>query len=150
VIRHDLSHWPLVISMGQGNSSLTEVETFHQEWNRWLAREEPFATLRLFVDMDSTVQPPGASVFVKQWLQIHSEAVRANVMGMAMVVCASEYPRFAKRNAEKLFGVPAAVFDELPAALDWLHERVYAPRGLRFDADAVAVSITAMCMPIPL
>jgi len=48
------------------------VEAFHQEWNRWLARGEPFATLRLFVDTDSTVQPPGAPVFVKQWLQTHS------------------------------------------------------------------------------
>jgi len=150
MIRHDLSHWPLVISVSQDTPSLTEIEAFHQEWNRWLARGEPFATLRLFVDAGSVVQPPGAPALAKQWLQTHSDAVRANVMGMATVVCASEYPRFAKMNAEKLFGVPAAVFDELSAALDWLHERVYAPRELQLNADVIALSITAMCMPPPL
>jgi len=141
MIRYDLSHWPLVISVAQGSATLAEIEAFHQEWNGWLARGEPFATLRLFVDTEALAHPPGSSVLAKQWLQTHSAAIRAQVMGMATVVPASEYARISKMNAEKLFGVPAAAFTEVPAALNWLHERVYAPRGLRFDADTVAGSM---------
>jgi len=144
MIRHDLSHWPLVISVAQGTSSLPDVETFQQEWSRWLVRGEPFATLRLFVDAEALVHPPGSAPLAKQWLQAHAQAVRERVMGMATVVPASEHARLSKMNAEKLFGVPAKIFSDVTAALDWLHERIYVPRNYSYDATAITGTITAL------
>jgi|GEM_PF-4497034 len=48
-------------------------------------------------------------------------------------------------NAEKLFGVPAATFADVPAALRWLQERVYTPRDLMLDAAAISATIEAFC-----
>jgi len=144
MIRHDLSHWPLVISLAQGAPSLAEIEAFHQQWNHWLARGEPFATLRVFMDAGAMAHPPGSSVLAKQWLQTHRQRIRQQVRGMVSVVPASEYPRMSRMNAEKLFGIPAAMFSELPAALDWLHERVYMPGELACDRFTIMETLASL------
>lgn len=143
MVRHDLSHWPLVISVACGLSTLEEMDAFTQEWNRWLDRGEPFASLRVFADAPSLVHPEGSAQKAKQWLQDKGPAIRAQVIGMANVVPASDYERMRKMNVEKLFGVPAGTFQDVPSALSWLRESVFAPRGLPFDEQAVAASIEA-------
>lgn len=141
---NDLTHWPLVITVAQGAPSLPETEAFIQDWNRWLARGEPFATLRVFVDAQALTQPPGSPQLVKQWLQEKNLDVRAQVKGMATVVPPSEYERLSKMNAEKLFGVPAATFSDLAASLEWMRKRVYVPRGLRLDVEGVTATVQAL------
>jgi hypothetical protein len=143
MIHHDLSHWPLVISIAAGPSTLADMEAFTREWDRWLTRGEPFASLRVFADQASLAHPEGSAQKAKQWLQDKGQAIRAQVIGMANVVPASDYERMRKMNVEKLFGVPADTFQDVPSALSWLRERVFTPRKLPFDEQAVAAGIEA-------
>lgn len=122
--KHDLSQLPLVITVDQGLGTLEDLQVFIQDWDKWLKSGESFATLRIFADSDSLVHPEGSGPVVKRWFQNTSEAIRQKVLGMATVVPASEYARMSKMNAEKLFGVPAATFADIPSALAWLKERV--------------------------
>jgi len=141
IIHNDLTHWPLVISIARGTPTMEEVAQFQQAWSGWLARGEPFATLRLFLDSQTLEHPPGSAASVKQWLQIHALAIKERVMGMATIVPESELARVSKMNAEKLFGVPADSFSDVAVALTWLHERVYTPRGLVLDVVGVGRTI---------
>ncbi|MPS30610.1 hypothetical protein [Pigmentiphaga sp.] len=136
---HDLAHWPLVVSVSTGAPTLADTQAFSQAWDEWLAREQPFASLRVFADAASLTHPPGAAQHVKQWFGRQAPAIRDQVMGMANVVPPEEFERVSRMNIEKLFGVPAATFADLPSALAWLRDRVFAPRGLPFD-EAVATA----------
>jgi len=146
-MQHDLSHWPLVITVAAKSSTLTEMEAFLQTWEQWLAGGELFAMLRVFTHSESLTHPPGSPPLAKQWLQQQGEAIRQQVMGMATVVPLVDYERLRKMNAEKLFGVPAATFADVPAALRWMKERVYAPRDLMLDAAAISATIETLVNP---
>src|SRR5690606_9514061 len=98
MIHHDLSHWPLVVTVASGASSLEELRGFTQEWSSWLGRGERFATLRVFADSDSLVHPEGSAQEVKQWFQTSREAIREQVLGMATVVPPMELDRVRKMN----------------------------------------------------
>jgi len=143
-MHHDLSHWPLVVTVASKASTLAEMEAFLQTWEQWLAGDERFALLRVFTHSESLTHPPGSAPLTKQWLQQQGEAIRQRVMGMATVVPPVDYERLCKMNAEKLFGVPAATFADVPAALRWMKERVYAPHGLMLDAAAVSATIESL------
>jgi len=143
-MHHDLSHWPLVITVASKASTLAEMEAFLQTWEQWLAGDELFALLRVFTRSESLTHPPGSAPLVKQWLQKQGEAIRQRVMGMATVVPPADYERLRKMNAEKLFGVPAATFADVPAALRWMKERVYEPRNLMLDAAAINATIETL------
>lgn len=147
MIRHDLSHWPLVLTVAQGPSSLPEMQRFIDDWANWLARGMPFATLRVFADSPSLEFPTGSGSLAKEWLKQQGGAIRRQVMGMATVVPASEYERLRKMNAEKLFGVPASTFADLPAAIDWLQEHVYSPHNLSFDGPALSAAVQTLIAP---
>lgn len=143
MIRNDLSHWPLVISVASGPTSLEELTSFTEDWGRWLTHGERFATLRIFADTESLVHPEGSAKKGKQWLQEQGEAIRQQVSGMATVVPASEYERMRKMNVEKLYGVPAATFADVPSALAWLDERVFTPQDIRFEQATIAAAVDA-------
>jgi len=144
MMRHDLSHWPLVISVASTSSTLAEMEAFTKAWEQWMARGESFATLRVFTHSEALTHPPGSAAQAKQWLQQQGETIRQHVMGMATVVPPGDYERLRKMNAEKLFGVPAATFADLPAALEWLTTHVYAPRGLKLDTVRISTTIETL------
>jgi len=139
--RHDLTHWPLVITLEQGRSSLDDTRALLDGWNHWLARGAPFATLRMFTGAELLLPPPGAPQLLKQWLQQQSEAIRQYCAGMATVVPISALARVRKMNAEKLFRVPAASFDKPRHALDWLRETVFRPRGWTLEIQAIGKTI---------
>lgn len=141
MIHHELSQWPLVISVSAGLQTLEDMRAFTDDWNRWLDRGEPFASLRVFADADALVHPEGSAQSAKQWLQERGADIRSHMMGMASVVPADQYEKMRKMNVEKLFGVPASTFADADDALVWLGERVMEPRGLRFDLAAVRAAI---------
>ncbi|SHH81704.1 hypothetical protein [Pollutimonas bauzanensis] len=145
---HDLSHWPLVVSVASGLSTLEDMQAFTDEWNRWLERGEPFASLRVFADADALVHPAGAAQAAKLWLHERGPAIRAQVMGMASVVPIDHYEKMRKMNVEKLFGVPADTFAQPEDALTWLQATVYTPRGLVLDQPSVLRSLAAQ-MKVP-
>jgi hypothetical protein len=138
---HELSQWPLVISVSAGLQTLEGMQAFTEDWNRWLDRGEPFASLRVFADADALVHPEGSAQSARQWLQERGADIRSHMMGMASVVPADQYEKMRKMNVEKLFGVPASIFADADDALVWLGERVMAPRGLPFDLAAVRAAI---------
>ncbi|SFP56850.1 hypothetical protein [Variovorax sp. 770b2] len=144
MIRHELSQWPLVISISSGLQTLESMDAFTEDWNRWLDRGEPFVSLRVFADADALVHPEGSAQRAKQWLQARGEDIRRHMMGMASVVPAAQYEKISKMNVQKLFGVPASTFVATDDALTWLGESVLAPRGLRLDAAAVRAAIGAV------
>ncbi|MFT3721854.1 hypothetical protein [Pseudorhodoferax sp.] len=136
MIRHDLSHWPLVLSVARGPSTLAEHDAFLAEWNHWLDRGERFATLRVFADAAALAHPDGAARGAKAWLQANAGRLQAQVTAMATVVPPEQLAPVRRMNAEKLFGVPAQAFGGIDDALDWL-ERVAAPASTwRRDAAA--------------
>lgn len=138
---HDLGHWPLVVSVSAGAPTLADTQDFSLAWDDWLARGQAFASLRVFTDAASLTHPPGAAQHVKQWFGRQGQAIREQVMGMASVVPPEEFERVSRMNVEKLFGVPAAIFADLPSALAWLRDRVFTPRGLPFDEAAVVAAV---------
>lgn len=143
MIHHDLSHWPLVVSVSSGLATLDDMNAFTAEWNRWLARDVPFATLRVFADADALIHPEGSAQNAKKWLQEQGAAIRRQVIGMVNVVPSAEYERMRKMNVEKLFGVPALTAQDMPSAIAWLRDQVFAPRGLHLDEAAVLATVAA-------
>lgn len=141
MVRHELSQWPLVISVSTGLQTLESMQAFTEDWNRWLDRGEPFVSLRVFADADALVHPEGSAQRAKQWLQARGADIRRHMMGMASVVPADQFEKISKMNVEKLFGIPASTFARTDEALAWLRERVLAPRGLVLDAAAVRAAI---------
>jgi hypothetical protein len=142
MIRHDLACWPAVVTVARGAMTLEEQIGFLGDWNRWLDRGEPFATLRLFADEQSLVHPEGGAREARNWLQANAARLRAQVRGMATIVPASHLERISRMDAERLFGVPARSFGEVEAALDWMDETLRKP--LAFDRARVRAALTAL------
>ncbi|NLR97627.1 hypothetical protein HGP17_12480 [Rhizobium sp. P38BS-XIX] len=146
MIRHDLSHWPFVLSAAQGAMSLDEQLDFLSDWTAWLDRGETFATLRVFTDSDALRRPEGSAREAKAWLQSNGERIRQLVIGMATVVPSSALEEMSRMNAEKLFGVPAQMFDDVNEATMWLAS-LSATLGRPMEMGNVLRSMNAMCRP---
>jgi len=144
VIHHDLSHWPLVITVASGPATLDDLRGFTQEWSSWLERGERFATLRVFADSDALAHPEGAAQEIKQWFKGAREAIREQVLGMATVVPSIELAHVRKMNAEKLFGVPATAEDDIAEAIRWLSARAFTPYDLVLDEASVKATVQRM------
>ncbi|HBO6004981.1 hypothetical protein FA267_26975 [Pseudomonas aeruginosa] len=142
MIRHDISHWPLALSLAHGASSLEDIEKFMSAWSDWLAQDESFAILRVFLDSQSTERSAGSENSTKSWLQDQAPRIREQVIGIATVVPPSEYERISKINAERLFGVPAKTFSDVPTALLWLQQEIFNPRGVRFPNGDILKNIS--------
>ncbi len=120
MIRHDLTQWPLVLSVARGGASPEEQLAFLSDWTSWLDRDEPFATLRVFADVDALKRPEGSAKEAKAWLQSNAARIKRLVIGMATVVPTQALEEMSRMNAEKLFGVPAQMFDDVNEATMWL------------------------------
>jgi hypothetical protein len=142
MIRHDLRHWPLVLTLARGAPTLGDQIAFLAEWSRWLDRNERFATLRLFFDADALAHPEGGAREAKTWLKENAERVRRLVLGLATIVPAGEFERMSRIDAEKLFGAPARVFRDIDGALAWL-DGLLRPNEIAIDLAAVRAALVA-------
>ncbi len=141
MIRHDLTHWPLVVSRACGTTTLDDQLDFLAHWTCWLDRGQPFVALRAFTDDDSHLRPRGGAQMMKAWLWENGGRLRRLVGGIATVVLPSHYERMSRIDAERLFGVPARLFIELGAALDWIEQNGLMTRCVNFDRSKIARSI---------
>ncbi|WP_267553367.1 hypothetical protein [Rhizobium rhizogenes] len=146
MIRHDLTHWPLVLSAAQGSMSLKEQLDFLSDWTEWLDRGETFSTLRVFTDSEALKRPDGGAKEAKVWLQSNGERIKQLVIGMATVVPPAALEEMSRMNAERLFGVPAQIFDDVNEATMWLAS-VSATVGMPVHMGNVLRSLTAMRAP---
>ncbi|MBS0220171.1 MAG: hypothetical protein JSR91_05455 [Proteobacteria bacterium] len=149
MICHDLSQWPLVLTVARGAMTVEDHAAFLAEWTRWLDRGERFATLRWFVDSEALAHPEGAGPAAKVWLQANAARLRAQVLGMATIVPPESLERVGRMNAEKLFGVPARSFGDFDQALRWMADALFAPNDLPLDQAAVRISLPLMASPRP-
>lgn len=143
MIRHDLTHWPLVLSNMSGPMTLEEQLAFFAAWTGWLDRGERFATLRVFADVEALRRPEGGAKEAKAWLQTNAERVKAQVMSMATVVPVEAYNEVSRMNAEKLFGVPAQTFARSDEAVAWI-VRLLAEANIELKPDAVHERLGAL------
>lgn len=127
MIQHDLTHWPLVITVSRGLMTNAEHVQFLADWTGWLDRGERFALLRVFADDGALQHPEGKAEHAKAakaWLKANSESIRSQIVGMATLVPPAHMEQASQMNAEKLFGVPAQAFGNADLAMDWLTDRL--------------------------
>lgn len=141
MIRHDLTHWPLVLTVARGAMTPAEHRGLLAEWNRWLDRGERFATLRVFADGDALVRPDGAARDAGAWLQANAARMRAQVLGMATVVPAGQLGCVGRMKAAKLSGVPAEAFRNISPALNFLGWFIAPPEGGVWDRAAIGLRL---------
>ncbi|MGV1792393.1 hypothetical protein [Rhizobium sp. A37_96] len=144
MVRHDLTQWPLVLSAARGAMSPQEQLAFLCDWTSWLDRDEPFTTLRVFTDVDALKRPGGSAREAKVWLQSNAERIRRLVIGMATVVPTEALEEVSRMNAEKLFGVPAQMFDDVNEATMWLAS-LSAMQGTPLNMGSVLRSLAGLC-----
>lgn len=120
MMKHDLSCWPLVLSVSQGMPSLEDLQGYSTAWTEWLDRGERFATLRILLDSEAHEHPPGGARERKTWFSAHGDRLKAQVVGMATVAPADVVAHMNRIKTDRLFGVPARAFDGVEDALAWL------------------------------
>ncbi|WP_033920790.1 hypothetical protein [Sphingomonas sp. 37zxx] len=143
MIRHDLTHWPLITSMMQGTVTLDEQMAFLADWTSWLDRGERFATLRVFAGTDALARAEGGAKETKMWLQTNKDRIKALVVGMATVVPAERLEEVSRMNAEKLFGVPARTFADVEEAANWITSQL-AEKQVTIHPGVITASLSAM------
>jgi hypothetical protein len=120
MIRNDISLWPLVLSVSSGTPTYEQLQSFSAEWDGWLDCGERFATLRVYLDIESHTHPEGGAREKKRWYQANSDRVKSLVVGMASVLPAAILDEVQRMDAEKLFGVPAQAFTQIDPAINWI------------------------------
>lgn len=148
MIRHDLTQWPLAISVVTGAMSLDDQADFFRAWGEWLDRDEPFAVLRHFRDDASTFHPPDGASEARLWLQEKASKIRKRVLGLATIVPETAYSRLVRVGGEGLFGVPAEFFSVKVAAIDWIVETLFLPRGLPYNRLAIRSRMSELERPL--
>lgn len=136
MIKHDLSRWPLVVSVSRGAPTLEELRRFSDDWTRWFARNERFATLRIHVDAQSHTHPEGGAKEKKRWFTESRDDLKSLIIGMATVVPAEILGEVGRTKQAKLYGVPAQAFESLDDAVDWLAS-LFSAEGAPCDPKAV-------------
>lgn len=141
MMRHDISCWPLVISIANGRPSLGDLRGHSAAWNDWLNRGGHFAVLRIFKDDDAYVHPPGGAKERKVWFSANGERLKDHVLGMATVAPPAVVYKTNKIKSDRLYGVPAQSFHTLEDAVDWL----VAHLCTKFDdIDAISIKTRAL------
>ena len=127
-----LANWPLVVGVYRTALDLDGYQTQLDVWERWFARQERFALLRIYTTPESLSHPDGSAPLAKAWLQRNRPVLQRWVMGMATVVPASNYEKMKRFQVDKAFGVPGAIFREAEEALGWLQDTIFSPAGIAF------------------
>ncbi len=78
---------------------------------------------------------------MKAWLWENRGRLRRLVGGIATVVLPGHYERMSRIDAERLFGVPARLFIDIGAALDWIEENGLLTRRIKLDRSRIARSL---------
>ena len=148
MIHHDLTQWPLAISVVTGAMSLDDQADFFRAWSEWLDRDEPFAVLRHFSDDASTIHPPDGAPEARLWLQEKASKIRSHVLGLATIVPEMAYGKLVRMDGQGLFGVPAEFFSVKAAAIDWIVETLFLPRGLPYNRLAIRSRMSELERPL--
>jgi hypothetical protein len=141
--RHDVSQWPLVVSIIDSRTKEADLRDVAARWRDWLSWDEPFAALQIFPGGDSTLLAE-RDRWLSWWLDGQRRAIRSNVMGLASVIPGSCYEKVPQMGAHSIFGIPAATFASLHTALSWLEARAFRPHDLVFNRSAVEANLAGV------
>lgn len=141
-MKHDVSAWPLALTVSRGQPSLDELQDYSAAWTGWLQRGERFATLKVFADAAAYTHPRGGGQERKAWFVDQGEQLREQVLAMATVAPPEVVAKINRIKSEGLYGpVPAQAFTTVLAATQWLREQA----GLdALDADALQALVTEL------
>jgi len=121
MMQHDLSCWPLVLSVSHGQPDVQTLHDYCDAWTSWLERGERFALLQVFMDEAAHSHPKGGAKIGQNWLAANTEAFQKQVLAAASVAPAALVTKMNRMKTERLYGeVPKQAFAEVPTALDWL------------------------------
>lgn len=144
MIKHDLTHWPLVVTVLRGVPTLEDQQDLFSMMDAALDRGEFFATLRVYADEDALARPQGSGQESKAWFQNNGERLKSLVLGMATVMPANRVEERNKVGTQKMTGSPAMAFGDVAQAVDWLASEVFAPKGIQIDSAAINQAVTAL------
>lgn len=141
--QHDVSQWPLVVSIIDGRTKSEDLRDVAAKWRDWLSWNEPFAALQIFPSGDPALLAD-RDRWLSWWLDGHRRSIRNNVLGLASVIASDRYERMPEMGTHKLFGVPAATFSSIGTALCWLEARAFRPNDLVFNRSAIEVALAGV------
>lgn len=141
--QHDVSQWPLVVSIIDGRTKAADLRDVAARWHDWLSWNEPFAALQIFSGGDNSLLAE-RDRWLSWWLDGQRRAIRCNVMGLASVMPSAHYVKVPEMNTHKLFGVPAATFASVHTALCWLEARAFRPHDLVFNRAAIEAQLAGV------
>jgi hypothetical protein len=137
LILHDLSDWPLAITIARGTSTAAEHSSCLTEWDRWFVRGEGFAFLRVLADSEAVAHTEHAAHETRAWLRAQGGRIRTQLISMATVAPARELTRVNRLDAESLIDAPVQAFSDVDAAIDWLEWFIAPPSGGSWDRGAI-------------
>lgn len=141
--QHDVSQWPLVVSVIDGGKKAEDLRDVAARWQDWLSWNEPFAALQIFPTGDPTLLAD-RDRWLSWWLDGQRRAIRHNVIGLASVIPGPHYAKMPQMSIHKVFGVPSATFSSVNTALRWLEARAFVPNEIVFNRAAVEVALAGV------
>jgi len=103
---------------------LDDLQDYSAFGSEWLAREEPFATLKILLDSSAYGYPPGGAAERKQWFSTNGVLLKEQVIGMATVAPADVVMKINKNHIDHYSGVSSQAFTTIEGAWDWLAPRL--------------------------
>lgn len=141
--QHDVSQWPLVVSIIDSQTLTEDLREVAARWRDWLSWNEPFAALQIFSGSDEGLLAERDRV-LGWWLDAQRRAIRRNIVGLASVIPCAHYEKMPHMGTHELFGIPTATFASISTALCWLEARAFRPHELAFNRAAVEATLAGV------
>ena len=111
--QHDVSQWPLVVSIIDSNTLTEDLREVAGRWRDWLSWNEPFAALQIFNACDEGMLVERDRV-LGWWLDAQRRQIRRNVVALASVIPGAHYEKMPHMGTHEFFGIPDHVVIRLP------------------------------------
>ncbi len=141
--QHDVSQWPLVVSIIDSHTLAEDLREVAARWRDWLSWNEPFAALQIFSGHDEG-QLAERDRVLSWWLDAQRRSIRRNVIGLASVIPCAHFEKMPHMETHPLFGIPTATFASISTALVWLEARAFRPHDLTFNRAAVEATLAGV------
>lgn len=141
--QHDVSQWPLVVSIIDSQTLNEDLREVAARWRDWLSWNEPFAALQIFSACDEGMLTERDRV-LSWWLDAQRRSIRRNVVALASVIPCAHFDKVPHMGTHELFGIPSATFASISTALVWLEARAFRPHELAFNRAAIEATLAGV------
>ncbi|WP_156469138.1 hypothetical protein [Cephaloticoccus primus] len=149
MMQHDLSCWPLVLSVSAGKPSLTDLHDYSAAWTAWLDRGEPFVMLRILQDSAANSHPPGGSREGQNWFKAETERFSSLTLALAAAAPPEVVLKKNRIKGGMQRGVPTRAFEQVEDALDWLLPHLQK-KYEKLDIAALKIRALDWCAAYPI